>query len=141
MSTNSTIAVENADKTISVIYCHWNGHIDSVGKTLQENYTTIDKVQALVALGSISSLGSVIGVKHDFDSRDIDVCTAYNRDRGEELVVERFDNLEHYFNNSYRQQFNYIFLSDVWYVGTNSTLRSVDTEDRLVRVDDALEDL
>jgi xylose isomerase len=60
MATRSNIAIENQDKTVSVIYCHHDGYIDGVGKLLQENYNTREKMEELIALGDISSLGKLL---------------------------------------------------------------------------------
>lgn len=84
MGTRSRIAAENADGTFSSIYCQWDGYPDGVGKTLMEHYKDEAKIRELLALGDISSLGSEIGEKHDFDSRaNQDWTKAYGRDRGE----------------------------------------------------------
>ena len=74
MATRSNIAIENQDGSVSAIYCHFDGYIDGVGKILQENYNTREKMEQLIALGDISSLGETI-----------EETVAYHRDRGEEL--------------------------------------------------------
>jgi hypothetical protein len=74
MATRSRIAIENQDGTVTSIYCHFDGYIDGVGKTLQENYNTREKMEQLIALGDISSLG-----------KTIEETVAYHRDRGEEF--------------------------------------------------------
>jgi hypothetical protein len=84
MSTRSLIAVEDADGTFRSIYVHWDG--DSHLPILQKNYKTLAKVNRLIALGSLSILGSLIGVKTNFASYDpktTDQCLAYGRDRGD----------------------------------------------------------
>ena len=53
---------------------------------LLNHYTDPAKVDALLQLGDISSLGEEIGEKHNFDSRTEGVCNAYGRDRGEKGV-------------------------------------------------------
>ncbi len=88
MSTRSNIGILRSNGTCESIYCHSDGYEDGVGKVLFKHYTTITKVEELIALGDISCLSSEIGVKHPFDSRDIvyhNMCLAYHRDRGEEL--------------------------------------------------------
>jgi hypothetical protein len=57
MATRSRIAIENQDGTVTSIYCHFDGYIDGVGKILQENYNTREKMEQLIDLGDISSLG------------------------------------------------------------------------------------
>ena len=74
MATTSNIAIENQDRTVSSIYCHFDGYIDEVGKTLYENYNTKEKMEQLIALGDISSLG-----------KSLEETVAYHRDRGEKL--------------------------------------------------------
>ena len=58
MSTRCRIAIEQEDGTIKSIYCHHDGYKSGVGKTLRTHYTNPDKVQALIALGDISTLGT-----------------------------------------------------------------------------------
>lgn len=82
MGTRSRIAIRNADNTFSSIYCHWDGYPSNNGMILRDHYTTTDKVQALIALGDLSSLHAEIGKKHKFEARNAG-CTAYGRDRGE----------------------------------------------------------
>lgn len=88
MGTRSTIAIENADGTVTGIYCHWDGYISNNGRILEDYYTDEDKVRELIALGDLSSLGETVGVKVDFDSydRSKSQCLAYARDRGEKDV-------------------------------------------------------
>tara|TARA_R110000823_G_scaffold287824_1_gene406079 strand:+ start:210 stop:599 length:390 start_codon:yes stop_codon:yes gene_type:complete len=89
MATRSNIAIENQDKTVSVIYCHNDGYIDGVGKLLQENYNTREKMEELIALGDISSLGETI-----------EETVAYHRDRGEKLEEPmQYKTVEVYFED------------------------------------------
>ena len=85
MGTRSTIAIQNADGTVTGIYCHWDGYLSHNGRILAENYTTEESVRELIALGDLSSLGETIGKKVDFDDYDPHEgqCVAYGRDRGE----------------------------------------------------------
>lgn len=55
MATRSRIAIENQDGTVTSIYCHFDGYLSEVGKTLFENYNR-EKLEKLIELGSISSL-------------------------------------------------------------------------------------
>ncbi len=87
MSTRSFIGKLNANGSISGIYCHFDGY-PSHHEPILKNYNTNDKVDQLLALGSLSILGSEIGEKQDFDNPTNDNwCLAYHRDRGEELEV------------------------------------------------------
>ena len=90
MATRSFIGILNKDDSVDYIYCHWDGYVAGVGKVLQEHYTSEKKIDKLLALGDISSLGPKIGRKHAFDNYDIardnGWTTAYGRDRGEDCV-------------------------------------------------------
>lgn len=57
MSTRCRIGVEQSDGTIKSIYCHHDGYLDGVGLLLQTEYDNLEKVNNLVELGDISSLG------------------------------------------------------------------------------------
>ena len=82
------------------IYCHFDGHPTSVGRTLIEHYNVPWRVSALIDLGDLSSLGELLapdeadtwlfdGIgahaphEHDFEHRWPNVTVAYGRDRGE----------------------------------------------------------
>lgn len=57
--------------------------MSGVGATLREHYADPAKVDALIALGDISSIGEEVGEQHDFNARGHKMTTAYGRDRGE----------------------------------------------------------
>lgn len=112
MSTNSTISIKRADGTKTSIYCHYDGYIEGVGVTLQLAYNTAEKVEELLELGDLSTLGYYTEPdaekgKHDFESRQENVCVAYHRDRGES-----------FHQSSGTNEYNYTFDESeaVWYV-------------------------
>lgn len=106
MSTRSRIGILEPDGSVTSIYCHWDGYVDHHGPILRDHYKTEAKVRALMALGSISSLGEEIGEKHNFENPLPGVCTAYGRDRGEKDVdAERGPRDEFSTHHSY----NYLF--------------------------------
>lgn len=98
MGTRSAIIVKVGNK-YKGIYCHWDGYPDGmgVGYHLFHHYATQEKVEALIALGDISTLKENVappdGVIHTFDAPYIEdakanhatskVTVAYGRDRGE----------------------------------------------------------
>jgi hypothetical protein len=47
------------------IYCLWDGYLEGVGAILQQYYTDPTKLDQLIRLGDISSLGAEIGERHD----------------------------------------------------------------------------
>ena len=122
MGTRSTIALEFADGTVEQVYAHWDGYLSGNGKLLLEHYSDPFKLQELINHGGISSLGKVVGVKHEFNNPNKygtglytlweelygDMTTFYSRDRGEDLTVEKFSNFEDYKNNFQGEEYNYI---------------------------------
>lgn len=83
MGTRSSIIRQNLDGSFDSIYCHWDGYPSNNGKILLNHYSDPAKIDALLALGDLSSLGEQIGEKHDFDTSPEGVCNFYGRDRGE----------------------------------------------------------
>lgn len=132
MATRSTIALEYADGTVDQIYCHWDGYLSNNGKILAENYKDPFKLQRLMDLGDVSSLGPDIGDKHDFEipfkygtpeyvaesDRRREITTFYGRDRGETGVsARRFKDFADYRSNAQSEEYNYILRKDGnWYV-------------------------
>jgi hypothetical protein len=121
MATRSLIGKLNSDKTtVDYIYCHWDGYIGHNGKILHEHYNTLEKVDALLALGDLSSLGKEIGEKHDFDFHFCkpgeDWCTAYGRDRGEDNSEMATTTLEDYPSENESTEYHYLFTNEGWKV-------------------------
>lgn len=118
MGTRSLIGKENANGTVTAIYCHWDGYPDHNGKILVNHYTAETKIDKLLDLGDLSSLGSEIGEKHDFDDRSHENwCTAYGRDRGEvNIKAIVYDSYEEFLNEDRGQ--NYVY---VWRQGNGVT--------------------
>ena len=132
MATRSTIALEYANGQVDQVYCHWDGYLDHNGKILLENYKDPFKVQLLMDLGDISSLGENIGEKHEFDNpfpygsaeykaeaeRRQGITTFYGRDRGETGTErKRFADFADYKKEHQYEEYEYILRTDGnWYV-------------------------
>lgn len=129
MATRSTIGILEKDGTVSSIYCHWDGYLKNNGKILLENYNTEERVRELISLGSLSSLGKEIGtdLEHSFENPVEDVCVAYHRDRGEELRIFQHHSKDSFLRNG--EDYNYLFDSDSWKVGTDSGFYTLQLED------------
>jgi hypothetical protein len=116
MATRSRIGIENENGRIESIYCHWDGHPGTNGKTLAEHYTDAEKVKALIALGDISSLhenvGPVDGVEHSFDKPAGGVTVAYHRDRGEDFRGPAVKHSMEGFANSDYEEYGYVFTKE-----------------------------
>jgi hypothetical protein len=130
MATRSTIALEFADGTVQMVYCHWDGYLDHNGRILRDHYSDPFKLRDLIDLGDISSLGSEIGEKHAFSRLDIEMpaeeyeakygkmTTFYGRDRGETGVdARKFADITDYYDRAQREEYNYILRENGgWFV-------------------------
>jgi len=117
MSTNASIAVAHGN-IIKAVYLHWDGGLDHVGKILAAHYPS-SKANQLVALGNISSLGSSLGEKHDFDNPPNNTCNFYGRDRDEDDHEWSTFNSEAEWlakEKDYGREYMYLMKNDVWYV-------------------------
>ncbi len=124
MSTRGLIAIEKTDKTCLSIYCHFDCYVDGAGRILIEHYKTLERVEALLALGSLSALGERLapetGEEHSYDSPAADVCIAYHRDRGEKMQPATvWVNAEEMLSNAadrFWAEYCYLFRDGKWYV-------------------------
>jgi hypothetical protein len=115
MATRSTIALEYADGTVDMIYCHWDGYLDHNGVILEKHWKDPFKLQTMMQLGDMSCMGKDVGVQHAFDERNqydeehiATQCTFYGRDRNESRTqARRFKSYEDYRANSQNEEFNY----------------------------------
>jgi hypothetical protein len=123
------------------IYCHFDGHPEHVGKILMEHYTDQAKIEQLIGLGHISSLGQDTGEKHDFErvpfgrSPGYDTM-AYGRDHGKSDTSAYIqDSLEEVWPPADTwTEFTYVWKDNEWWVAyPRSGALS------LVKVADALE--
>lgn len=120
MATRSTIALEFADGTVGMVYCHWDGYLDHNGVILRDHYTDPFKLRELIDLGDLSSLRPNIGTQHPFssigtmDSAEYDklygnMCTFYARDRNETGCEARyFKDFQEYQREHQREEYEYI---------------------------------
>lgn len=136
MATRSTIAVENLDGSVSVVYCHFDGYLSNNGRILQEHYTDRSKVASLMQLGDLSSLGKIIGNSNG-TNRTKDECVFYGRDHNESDTECRiYESFNDYLDRSESQEYNYILRKvnglDIWFV------QSYETEEKFVALTIAL---
>lgn len=129
MATRSTIAILREDGTVAQVYCHWDGYLDNNGRILVEHYTDPAKIEQLIALGDLSSLGPNIGEAHEFDcphkygtpewekwtEDKRGICTFYGRDRGEKNINARiYRTLGDYESNMQSEEYDYLFMYGEW---------------------------
>ena len=119
MSTSSFIGRKNLDGSVLGITCHYDGDIAGNGIILDKYYNDSEKVNTLIRLGALSSLGPKTGRKVDFHNPGealLTQCIAYNRDRGDtlEFIKHRNDKT----SMRWRQEFIYIYdtKDNTWYV-------------------------
>jgi hypothetical protein len=81
----------NPDGSTRTIYCHSDGYPEHQLPILTQHYSSIEKVEELLNLGDISSLGERIAPnleeEHTFKNRVKGVTVAYHRDRGEPMTA------------------------------------------------------
>jgi hypothetical protein len=116
MSTRSTIAVQHADNSISQIYCHFDGYPSHNGQILQTHYNTLELAEELVSNRDLSILGTRIKPigPHSFEHPEKDTCVYYARDRGEHILIRKWDNLEQFLIDYQQEDYNYLFVNGVW---------------------------
>ena len=116
MATRSRIGIEDENGRIESIYCHWDGHPGTNGRTLAKHYTNIEKIKELIALGDISSLhenvGPADGVEHSFDKPAEGITVAYHRDRGDNLRGPVLKHSMESFTNSDYEEYGYVFTKE-----------------------------
>ncbi len=99
MSTPCLIGAKQADGNVRYIYCHNDGYIFGAGYMLNYNYKDREKIDKLLDLGDLSSLGRnpienpTAWTNHEV--YDKDQCISY-RSRGEEDVDAEIIPLEMY---------------------------------------------
>ena len=126
MGTRSAIGIKHGD-VIKAVYCHYDGYLEYVGRTLLLYYQDSIKVNRLIAMGDMSCLGAAIGNKHGFNERSnylddgiAEQCTFYERDRGEENVSFRTFQSEQQFVDEFEagEEFYYLYDRGTWFYST-----------------------
>jgi len=56
MATRSAICIANKDRSLTGIYCHWDGYPEHQMPILKEHYNNATKTRRLIAGGHMSSL-------------------------------------------------------------------------------------
>ena len=127
MSTRATITLKTKDNKYKSIYLHHDGYIEGAGYTLKTYYPTYDKVDQLLNLGNLSSLGKtpvddpkLWDMDYYFDlmknnPNQIDLkCRTY-KGRGDQdedaIIVDELND-----DNFYWQSYNYLFENGKWYL-------------------------
>jgi hypothetical protein len=122
MGTRSAIGIKHGD-VVKAVYCHWDGYLEHNGLILAKFYNDSIKLNKLISMGDLSSLGASIGEQQNFnDYREVNTleetwCKFYKRDRGEENVdFKTFESEDDYLSNfDMGVEFHYLFKDGKWY--------------------------
>ena len=120
MATSATITAKCKDGKYRQIYCHYDGYIKGVGKTLFDHFQNQDKIEKLMELGDISILAENIDCPdgHFFKNPIEGYTIAYGRDRGENNTECFVDDslIECGHNKNLKQYINYFWDGKQWFV-------------------------
>ena len=132
MSTRSSISLKKNGQFKS-IYCHNDGYLEGVGRTLYNNYKTERDVEKLLELGDLSSLGrlpiskpilwDLLPFSPDYAKLIDKYCRAY-KDRGDTDVDGTTSKSVKEILDKYDwSEYHYIFDADLgkWFYTTGST--------------------
>lgn len=143
MSTRSFICKRTEDGKLLGIYCHYDGYLEHHGRILCEYYNTPEKVDALIALGDLSSLGEKISptnATHNINYPESGVCVAYGRDaQCDDTAAKIFKSKEAFMevvNDSPMIEYIYLWEDDQW----KYTKIKAGIECEFISVKDALEE-
>ena len=115
ISTRSFITKKIGEDAYLTIYCHADGYLTYNGAMLLDHYNTPEQVDALLALGDLSTLQEKLepdpNLPHSFDynERQKGVTVAYGRDRGDSETEARVFSLAQLNNESNWTEYVYIF--------------------------------
>ena len=125
MSTRSGVGLLMPDGTIKAIYVHWDGYVSGgVGETLASHYTERAKIEKLIALGDLSSLGAEVdpdpAFPHNWKHPQKNVTVAYHRDRNDPLEpaidVKDKESFPEVVASCYGADYAYLFEDGCWLV-------------------------
>lgn len=101
--------MQQPDGSVRAIYVHHDAYVAEVGAILGGWYETPEKVEALLALGDLSSLGATLAD-----------TVAYHRDRGEDMRIARdYRDIDAYRRDGksdYGADYLYLYNGGTWFV-------------------------
>lgn len=123
MSTHSRIGIENPNGTITAVYCHFDGFVANNGTILRDHYFNVTKINELIEMGNLSSLGVNLN-DSEFYGRDYDDPASSTR-------AITFENRDHYCNEySNGIEYAYVWNGIEWLVSEDGA--------EFVRINEAL---
>lgn len=138
MSTRCLIGkVINNSGRCKVIYCHNDGYVQGgVGDTLINHYRDPKKIDKLIQLGDISSLGEIPESDPKqwiWQERDDKKCVAY-RDRGEHVPAKLYRSPGEVIKLN-EHEYNYFFIDDKWYLYRKGKIIDLDEMQEITKED------
>lgn len=134
MSTRSRIAIKQKDGIYKSIYCHSDGYLEYNGVILNKYYQDETKINLLINLGDISSLGCYVypdtTKDHNFLNPQKDVTVAYHRDRGENLNFRVDNDKDSLIKNTVKsdQEYLYLYENKQWFFADTRSMNYEDVE-------------
>lgn len=140
MGTPSTIGLRHINGIIDSINCHWDGYLSNNGYILENFYETADKVNQLIKLGDLSSLG-YMGIYPEKitpemesesirgDMRLLDYIKSYARDFDDDKILRHFDSKEEFLKHPFDDIYLFEESENKWYYIHNN--RSIPLKDAL----------
>ena len=104
------------------IYVHWDGHIESVGKTLTQHYNDYDKILNLISCGDCSSIYDIVRPYTAICNR-IWECN-------KPIQITR--------KPTYQSYYTYLFDNGKWYVKTSSKGKWFNLEEKIIEIENAI---
>ena len=134
MSTRSSITVKCEDGKFRSVYCHFDGDLIWVGKVLFKYYNSQEKIEALVALGDMSSLDKSIKCPkgHSYDNSIDGYTIFYGRDRGESNVDALVEDSYAKCLKKNKQSYNYLWDGEKWLVSSSIIKKGTILEEKLI---------
>lgn len=138
MATRCVIGIIRNDGSVECISCHYDGYVLGVGEMLNEYYKDQEKIERLLELGNISTLGENVeplnGTEHSFEKPDDHTTIAYARDRGdkkvESKVMKDLNEFSKKFNESWCE-YAYLFdeKNQTWLCNTTTIFEASDLKE------------
>lgn len=97
MSTRSFIAIKTVDG-VEAVYCHSDGYLEGVGRTLALHYATEPEAVMLLAMGDVSVLGPTIEESKFYMEDNSPAC--------------RYDSVEDMIEDAWECDAFYVYLFD-----------------------------
>lgn len=127
MSTHSTISVVLPNGRVRTVYCHFDGYLMGVGRTLLSFWNTQELAEQITSIGDMNDLGQRIDPigYHTFLNPESGTCVFFGRDNKELNCEPRlWISLSEYYLIAQFEDYNYLFNDGVWHVSEGSAGRA-----------------